>query len=168
MKSKFVGYRCAPIFGDSKNVSLPFCKGGAHPGRWIKLPRSVEEKCNVTQLVPLLVELTQKQWLPSGRQDKRVKNEMNNIIANYYQKHASGTNFTEVWKTVLEKPSPPLQQWTEDYTIYMSELARYANGPICLLSYVEVEAMLYYDNRLSLFAPYECKYKLFSIDQLMK
>lgn len=146
------GLKCATA---AATAALPYCRGGANPGRWIKLPASIaEDQCNITATTHAIANILNYQ---GDKRTYRIRIQAyKNFTARYYRKHASVGNYTELWKPVTEVSN----NWATDYKVYMAELGRYASGPVCSLAFTEPSTALDRD-RLSIFAPYMCRYRIF-------
>jgi len=126
---------------------LPYCPNGNHPGRWIVFPEEVARQCGAGSYISSISRLP---YLATNY-DKIER------ITRQYTMHALTLKYETVMGSVLKglkNSSLP-----DDVRIYYKELVRYAHGNVCLLMYLGINHP-YYDNRLELFAPYECRYRI--------
>jgi hypothetical protein len=164
VNSSYAGHACFPSSSSSSSAAkkpLPYCKGGANPGRWIRLPASIADgKCHIDKLLREVEAAKHPRRVDqSFLSPQDVAKAYTARLTQYFRQHAAPGNFTDQWLPVTE----PSTDWSGDYSIYMEELAKYANGPACALAFVDQHwsVLITKRDRLSIFAPYECRYRIF-------
>jgi hypothetical protein len=135
---------------------LPFCQSGNHPGRWIRIPESVIEVCGIAKFENDLVDERKRQ------QGKRQDFGRYSAITTAYAAHTQHLSPDKMWESV--KLIDPHASANEK--IYLEILQRYSGGNLCSLATVE-GPLTPLDGKLELFAPYGCRYHLFSSAQVM-
>jgi hypothetical protein len=134
----------------SKSTSLPHCRGGNHPGRWIRIPESVLTVCGSEKYEQELIDEHKRQF------GKRQDFNKYAAVATAYSRHTQTIPTEKMWEPVKAG-----EHHTHDEKIYLEMLSRYAGGNICSLADI-AEPSTPLDGKLEVFAPYECKYRLLS------
>lgn len=135
--------------------NLPFCHGGNHAGRWIRIPESVIEVCGIEKYENDLANERKRQ------QGKRQEFSKYSAITTAYAAHTQHLSPDKMWESV--KLIDPHASTNEK--IHLQILQRYSGGNICSLATVE-GPLTPLDGKLELFAPYDCRYHLFSSAQV--
>ena len=84
IEANYAGENCEDII---RNSPLPFCVGGAHPGRWINIPESVVSNCNISALEPELSFFEQRKWLSNGKADATMVRSYSTLLKDFYRHH---------------------------------------------------------------------------------
>jgi hypothetical protein len=134
---------------------LPFCKSGNNPGRWIRIPESVIEVCGIAKYEKDLYDERKRQ------EGKRQEFGKYSAISTAYAAHTQHVSPEKMWESVKEI-NP--QAHANDKS-YLETLQRYSGGNICSLAAVE-GPLTPLDGKLEVFAPYDCRYHLFSSAQV--
>ena len=134
---------------------LPFCHGGNHAGRWIRIPESIVQVCGIEKYENDLANERKRQ------QGKRQEFDKYMAITTAYAAHTQHLSPEKMWESV--KLIDPHASTNEK--IYLQILQRYSGGNICSLATVE-GPLTPLDGKLELFAPYDCRYHLFSSAQV--
>lgn len=133
---------------------LPLCHGGNNPGRWIRIPDSVLEVCGASKFEKDMKDEHQRQF------GKRQDFNKYAAIVTAYAHHTQHLSEDKMWESVKHH-----SHQSNDNQIYYDILSRYAGGNICALANIE-DLPTPLDGRLELFAPYDCKYRLFTSEQV--
>lgn len=162
VRVSYAGKQCSASFSARSAAlprpqPLPYCTGGANAGRWIRLPASIADgECNVSSLRNVVAEIVKVHKKGDVEEYRKRAHVHKAFMAETYHKLGSVSNYTAMWKSVTQFSG----EWDPDYQVYMTEFARYANGAVCTLAFLESSILLDND-RLLLFAPYACRYRIF-------
>ena len=155
-----------------QHQTLPYCQHGNHSGRWLQIPKSVRDTCHIeTYMAEWNNELNRLRG-------KRMMYDGFVAIRKRFVEHCQKISSKTMWESITHHP-----HLTED--AYLTELkrssclcvlilppltycfccGRYVDGSICTLASM-ARTDLTAEASLSLFAPYGCKYRLYTRDEV--
>jgi hypothetical protein len=132
----------------SSHVTLPYCSGGNHPGRWIRVPDSVLTVCGADKYEQDLKDEHKRQI------GKRQEFGKYAAVITAYSQHTQQVAVEKMWE-----PIKAAEHHTPHEKVYLEVLSRYSGGNICSLANIE-DPPTPLDGKLEIFAPYDCKYRL--------
>ena len=141
----------------SQSNLLPYCTGGNHVGRYLRLPWGLIKHCNSAKYSALMAEERKQQ------QGKRQWPHKYEAIENQYFRHAQTVDSTRA----LDELRANLAH-DKDSFVYHTELLRYLeNQNVCLLVDIGKSREIP-DGRADIYAPYFCKYHVYDWEKAKK
>lgn len=151
---------------------LPFCSGGKNPGRWLEIPRHFAAEYCATDLflaqynkfAPQGIPLPGALKVPFAVQDATVQQYFDHIDA-----MPTPTAVQDALKEeILSYKAPSSTEYSahdlvakQHEAAHNAEVYRYSTGNMCTMFNAE-PPRAFYDHEFSLYAPYECRYRLLS------
>lgn len=102
-----------------KNVKkLPYCTNGNHPGRWLEIPKSVLDTCQV--------ETFMKEWNNEMNRLKGKRMVYDGLIAvrSRFNEHCQKTSSETMWASVMNHNPSSQHHSLSDKDMYIQELKR--------------------------------------------
>lgn len=139
--------------GSYAGKTLPLCKGGNKKGRYIKMPPILQSLCGVDEFSERIASMQRMTT------DSAKWNVFSTKIKQDYTNKIKDTNTTMVWNAAI---TAVIQDRS-----YHKVLSAYASGNPCALADIRPHR----DSNigaLAIYAPYSCKYHLFSVEESEK
>jgi hypothetical protein len=131
---------------------LPFCSSGNHTGRWLRVPDHILTICGVDPFRSALIAEKERQ------RGKRQDFNKYTAIMSAYVKHSQEVDPREVLGYLQTAAH---SGGSKHHQVHLDTLIKYANGNLCSLAHIE-DPHSSLDGSLDVFAPYDCRYQLFS------
>lgn len=141
--------------GGVHSFSLQLCRNGNHQGRWIRLPGEIRQLCNASGYIRQIAED------PTNKQTGPISMEYMRSV------QANNAEIVRQFKNIAEDA---LGGQDASRRGFFEELLRHSDGNhLCMLMDIGVSKSsqpLMDSDRLWLYAPYSCKYQVYSKDEV--